>query len=323
VCSRVFYRGEGAVAVIGRTMDWMQPLDANLWALPAGVERDGAASTNSFRWTSKLGSLALLGYDRATVDGINEAGLVASILYLSSSRFPVRDTSRPGLSVAGWAQWVLDSFSTVAEAVEATRAEPFQLVAPAVPGGHAPTVHLAVSDPSGDSAIVECIDGRLVIHHSRDYQVMTNDPPYEQQLALCAYFDQMHGLVLPGTERAADRFVRVQYYLSHTAPTAETDEAVAYVFAITRNASVPFVAATAEAPNIAPTLWRTAIDLPGRRFFFEDTRSPNVFWVDMANLDLTPRAPTRRLHAEGGPIRFGEVSAAFVDAPAQPFLAEP
>lgn len=52
--------------------------------------------------------------------------------------------------------------------------------------GHQATVHLALEDSTGDSAILEYINGKLVIHHGRQYQVMTNDPPYDQQLALLA-----------------------------------------------------------------------------------------------------------------------------------------
>jgi choloylglycine hydrolase len=45
------------------------------------------------------------------------------------------------------------------------------------------TLHLSMSDKTGDSAIVEYIDGQQVIHHSRDYQVMTS-PIFEKQLAV-------------------------------------------------------------------------------------------------------------------------------------------
>jgi penicillin V acylase-like amidase (Ntn superfamily) len=45
------------------------------------------------------------------------------------------------------------------------------------------TVHLAMEDASGDSAIVEHIDGKAVVYHGREFRVMTNDPPYEKQLA--------------------------------------------------------------------------------------------------------------------------------------------
>ena len=55
--------------------------------------------------------------------------------------------------------------------------------------GHKANVHLAMEDASGDSAIVEYIGGKPVVHHGRQYTSMTNDPTYDEQLALLAERD--------------------------------------------------------------------------------------------------------------------------------------
>jgi choloylglycine hydrolase len=94
------------------------------------------------------------------------------------------------LSITAWPQYVLDNFATVAETVEALQTEPFRLGAPTLPTGDAGSVHLAISDPTGDSAIFEYLGGKLVIHHGRQYVVMTNEPPFDQQLALNAYWQE-------------------------------------------------------------------------------------------------------------------------------------
>jgi penicillin V acylase-like amidase (Ntn superfamily) len=102
-----------------------------------------------------------------------------------------------------------DHFATVAEAVDALRKEPFYIVTVMSPDGHAGTAHLSLSDPSGDSAIFEYVKGKLVIHHGRNYKVMTNSPAFDQQLALDTYWRTIGGqTMLPGTNRTADRFVR-------------------------------------------------------------------------------------------------------------------
>ena len=44
---------------------------------------------------------------------------------------------------------------------------------------------------------------------------MTNEPPFDQQLALNTYWQKMDGKFLPGTEELDDRFVRTSYYLAH------------------------------------------------------------------------------------------------------------
>jgi penicillin V acylase-like amidase (Ntn superfamily) len=182
-CTRVLYVGDDGLVIAGRSMDWKDDTRTNLWVFPRGMQRDGAAGPNSAKWTSKYGSLATSTYEAGTADGINEKGLVANLLYLADADFGKAD-GKPMLSISAWPQYVLDNFATVAEAVDALRLEPFRLGAPTLPTGDAGSVHLSISDPTRDSAIFEYVGGKLVIHHGRQYVVMTNEPPFEQQLAL-------------------------------------------------------------------------------------------------------------------------------------------
>jgi penicillin V acylase-like amidase (Ntn superfamily) len=311
-CTRVTYTGPENTVITGRTMDWFQPLYTNLWAFPAGIKRDGAAGANSISWIAKYGSVISAAYDAATADGMNEKGLVANLLYLGTAQYGRRDPARPGLSVAGWAQYVLDNFATVSEAVDALKAEPFQIVSPPMPGGYAPTMHLSISDASGDSAIFEYLNGKLVIHHGRQFQVMTNEPSYDQQLALDAYWKDIGGsAMLPGTARPADRFVRASYYLGQAPKTADRREAVAAMFSIVRNASVPMGVSRPGSPNVAATLWRTVSDQKDRLYFFESTTSPDVFWVSLDELKLGGGASTLKLDLSGNPDLAGDVAGRF------------
>jgi choloylglycine hydrolase len=116
---------------------------------------------------------------------MNEKGLVANLLYLAESDYGTPAAARPNLSIGGWAQYVLDSFATVDEAVAALEKEPFTIVAPVLPNGEPGVGHLAISDPSGDSAIFEYIGGRMKIHHGRDYTVMTNSARSGRVTGLC------------------------------------------------------------------------------------------------------------------------------------------
>ena len=126
-CTRVVHRGPAGPVVTGRTMDWTQSMETNLWAFPAGLSHNGNAGPQSIEWTSKYGSVVATCYNGLSADGLNEKGLVANILYLSSSVYPKLDGKQPALSIAGWSQYVLDNFATVAEAVAALKDEPFQL----------------------------------------------------------------------------------------------------------------------------------------------------------------------------------------------------
>ncbi len=85
------------------------------------------------------------------------------------------------------------------------------------------------------------IGGKQVIHHDRKYQVMTNSPTFDQQLALNTYWQQIGGTVmLPGTNRASDRFARASFYTQAIPKNGSYEHSLASVFGVIRNVSVPF-----------------------------------------------------------------------------------
>ncbi|MCX5689988.1 MAG: linear amide C-N hydrolase, partial [Planctomycetota bacterium] len=205
-CTRAVYFGKEGQVVTGRSMDWAEDTLTNLWVFPRGMARDAGLASGSLTWTSKHGSVVESIYEGGTADGMNEKGLVANMLYLAESKYSPDGDTRPALIISSWAQYMLDNFASVAEAVEDARKESYRMVNVMAPNGVAGNVHLSLSDPSGDSAIFEYIDGKLVIHHGREFQVMTNSTIYERQLALNEYWKEVGGReMLPGTNRAADR----------------------------------------------------------------------------------------------------------------------
>lgn len=315
MCTRIVYLGDDGIVVTARSMDWMADVYSDLWLFPRAMKRNGEAGPGSIDWTSRYGSVITAAFGAASVDGMNERGLAANLLYLDESQYATAapgDPRRP-LAISVWTQYVLDNYASVAEAVEDLRREPFYVVPTMTPDGHPGQVHLSISDATGDSAIFEYLDGKQVIHHGRQYQVMTNSPSYDQQLALDAYWQTVGGnAMLPGTSRPADRFVRMSYYVKAVKKTADPVEAVATAFSLIRNASVPLgVMPSSGEPNVAETLWSTVSDHANRLYFFESTRNPNVFWVDLAEFDLSASATTKRLKLTGGEVYACDASARF------------
>jgi len=326
-CTRFVYHGANNDVITARSMDWKHDIATNLWIFPRGMARTGEVGPSSIKWTSKYGSVIATGYEVSTTDGMNEAGLVANLLWLVESEYPPFSSNKPGLTIAAWAQYVLDNFATVQEAVTALQKEPFIVVTDSVPGEkRLATLHLAISDASGDSAIFEYINGKQVIHHDRSYQVMTNSPIFEEQLALNAYWKEIGGTVfLPGTNRSADRFARASFYVNAIPKDEDPVVALASVFSVIRNASVPYGITTPDQPNISSTRWRTVGDHKRKLYFFESALTPNVFWVDLKKVDFSPGARVLRLDL--GPEQrntfAGEVSGQFKEAKPFPFLGLP
>ncbi|RAS22395.1 linear amide C-N hydrolase [Paraburkholderia bryophila] len=321
-CTRVVYLGDNNDVITARSMDWKLDVATNLYILPRGIARTGEAGPNSLKWTAKYGSVVATGYDVSTTDGMNEKGLAAELLWLVESQYPAYDrNSKPGLTIAAWAQYVLDNFATVSEAVAALEKQPFTVVSDNVPGEQRlATLHLSMSDATGDSAIVEYINGRQIIHHGRQYQVMTNSPTFDEQLALNEYWKRIGGTSwLPGTNRSADRFARASFYINAIPKSEDPVVALASVFSVIRNVSVPFGITTPDEPNISSTRWRTVVDHKRMLYFFESALTPNTFWVDLKKVDFSTGAPVKRLDLGKDQRNTfnGEVSADF--QPAAPF----
>lgn len=308
-CTRVVYTGDNGMVITGRTMDWKTEMHSNIWVFPRGMERSGETGTNSLKWVSKYGSVVTSAFEIASTDGINEKGLVANLLWLNESIYPVWDKNKPGLTIAAWVQYMLDNFASVNEATDFLNKNYFQVVSDKMPDGlRLATLHLAISDATGDNAIFEYIDGKLKIYHSKNYKVMTNSPTYDKQLALNDYWKSIGGLTfLPGTNRAADRFARASFYVEALPKIGDEKLAVASVFSVIRNVSVPYGISTPNSPEISTTQWRTVSDSKNLTYFFESSLTPNTFWVNLQDMNLSKGAPVLKLSLASGETYNGNV----------------
>ena len=107
-------------SIIGRNFDWANPY-AFIVINPAGVKRHSGSMDSQFKpleWVSKYGSATvnLAGPDhrvipQAVVDGLNQFGLSASILWLESAEYSAAP-AQPALSTSQWVQYFLDNAKT-------------------------------------------------------------------------------------------------------------------------------------------------------------------------------------------------------------------
>ena len=125
---------------------------------------------------------------------------------------------------------------------------------------------------------------------------MTNDPSYDQQLALLKTLDfskpiERHAAA---RQRQSARPLPARVLLSLHGPEArETErEGVASILAIARNVSVPF-GAPYKSFGVYNTEYRTVTDATNGLYFFELTTSPSVIWTDLKKLNFEPGAPVR------------------------------
>lgn len=307
-CTRVLWNQPGHSVIVGRTMDWPESTQPILYALPAGLARDGGLlggvsviKDNPLRWTSKYGSLVAAAYDLGGIDGMNEHGLEGNLLYLRSADYGPRDPAKPGLQAGLWLQYVLDNAASVDEALALLA--PVQVVMVSA-HGHQASLHLVLADKSGDSALIEYINGQPKIYHNRAYTVVTNDPPYDEQLALLQKMQAAHAsqpasrdLPLPGNMNPVDRFQRAAFFSRFLPEPQGSRQAIAAMFSLMANVSVPFGAPYKDFGTYN-TEYRSVADLTDLTYYFQLTTVPAVCWTRLADLNLKAGAPVLSLNPD-------------------------
>jgi penicillin V acylase-like amidase (Ntn superfamily) len=323
-CTRIFANDKGGAMLVARSMDWATTTEPVLTVFPRGLARDGGhagpmtvVADNPARWTSQYGSVVTTIYGIGTADGINERGLAAHMLYFPPADYGPRDPAKPGVQAALWAQYALDNAATVEEALASLARIQVVKVEIEVHGQtQRGTVHLALEDATGDSAILEYLDGKLVVHHGREYRVMTNAPEYDKQLELLGQRDFANPTMetqVPGNVNPRDRFQRATYYLSVLTKPKTEREGIAGMFGLIRSVSIPFGAPVNG--STFDTEYRVVSDLTDKRYFFELTTAPNVIWTDLSKLNLAEGAPVLTLNPNTIDLS-GDVTSQFQPAKA-------
>ena len=199
-------------------------------------------------WTSRYGSITFdqFGRDNAT-GGMNEKGLVVELMWLSGTRYPESD-ARGELGNLEWIQYQLDTASTVAEVIAS---DAKVRITPA----NAP-LHFLVADANGDSAAIEFLDGKMVVH--RKANVLANDPYTESVAAM--------------KRGARDRFARASHGL---ASATDVDGA----FALLDEVAQPH------------TQWSIVYDIPNRVIRWRTAKNRTIRGARLAAFDFSCATP--------------------------------
>lgn len=169
-CTTFLIKKDGNI-VFGRNYDWVTETGVVHTNLRGQVKTSLPLDEGkSFEWTSQYGSITFNQYGKEfPTGGMNEAGLVVELMWLSESEFPKRD-ERYALSVLQWIQYVLDNCSTIDEVIATDKkVRIFSSDAPQ---------HYLVADAEGNAATIEFLKGKMVVHRGDNlpYAVLANSP---------------------------------------------------------------------------------------------------------------------------------------------------
>ena len=250
--------------IVGKNLDW-DCGDGLLVAHPRDAghgRRFGSVTFNQFGADLPLG-------------GLNEVGLVVEELSYAPTRCP--DTEgRPAVNELTWIQHLLDRCGSVDEALGtadtlAVERRRFGL-------------HYLLADRAGDVAVVEFLDGRMVVYRSADLPVpvLANDT-YDNSLN---YLRRHAGF---GGERretdgpeSPERFVRAARGVAAFADGVGAEDPVAHAFAVLQSV------------RQQDTRWSVVYDARALSVTFRVSVRPGPRTVRLDDLELH-RTPRRRV----------------------------
>lgn len=311
-CSRIFWNSH-AYKLTARTMDLYVDEEPLISVSPPGIQRRGHKGKNPLIWTSKYGSLVVTAFHSDTVsEGFNEKGFAAHVLYLDATKYAPKD-QRQKLSNGLWVQFLVDNFSTVQEAL--SFCDRYRIIS--IPlGGEKRPLHACIEDASGDSAIIEYIDGLRCIYHGPQHAVLTNDPIYLEQLKQKSKYKSFGGLLpLPTDLHSKGRFIRASALLQTLPASSSLDAATRALINLAKTIQIPFKPDMRTGPKPWPTRWVAISDLTHKVYYFYSTSALRWIWIDLKKINFFSFHPVRQINPHDrllcGEIQFTPLYSPF------------
>jgi penicillin V acylase-like amidase (Ntn superfamily) len=281
---------------VGRTLEWWGPVQSRIAIIPRGFTDHDIG--NNMSWTVKYGTIAIED-DQVycySGEGINEKGLTAHLLTQSDSIMPKLAANKATLNSMSWVKYVLANYGNVNEVIASLQNYQIKPMEGTYQGQHITNpLHFAVHDASGDAAVIEFNGGKLQVFHGPQYNVMTNEPAYIEQLAnlvkIKSEKKQYSVEQLPGGSNAANRFVRISFNMENMPEPKDATQAVVYMEQAICNILVPTFD---EKKNPKSPLsdawearWRVVYDLKNMNMYFDQDESGKKVYMKITNIDFS------------------------------------
>jgi len=231
------------------------------------------------QWTSKYGSVSFnIGGYQLAYAGMNEAGLVISTMFLDITENPPPD-ERPPLEPGLWVQYQLDNASTIQEVIESD----------SVVRIANNTDHYLVSDKTGSSAVIEFIEGQMVVHTDERMLVkaLTNNT-YEESVNSWQKSRWWMFWRLLEKRFWRSSLIRFEIAADRVKSFNENgkDKAVEYAFDTLE---------MARDEGEAGTQWSMVFDTENLKIYFYTRTNPEIRSITLSMLDFSCTTPVKML----------------------------
>src|SRR3989338_94198 len=295
-CSDFLLNNSGSSAVSARSMDFAIPLQAEVLVIPRGEKFQSALSPAQtyMKWTSRYGFVGTnAGHQYGFTDGLNEKGLSIGTLWLAATKYPDAAKLPPEktIQITDVAHWILGSFATVDE-VKAGLKKVIVTGSPVKEMNNITfPLHLSIHDRNKKSLVVEFVGEKMQIYDN-PYNVMTNDPPFPEQVKNLAQYGKLTntrgGIVgLPGDSSPPSRFARLYTLNKFVQKSKNTRAAVNNANHILNRVTI----VNGEIGNDI-TEYGLIRDHKNLVYYVIDDENMNLRALDLKKLDFSPGAKT-------------------------------
>jgi hypothetical protein len=158
------------------------PDDACIVFCPAGIERSSPNDVKKrfpFEWTVKYDNIYVEVFDGIVIEGMNEHGLSASLMFHEKSRFPKKEKTLIPIAVSLWTRFFLDHFKCIDTAMLAVW--DIRLFSDLDSKDNWP-FRLVLHDSTGATAFIEYVEGNLRVYDPDPPAVIIDGPDYASLL---------------------------------------------------------------------------------------------------------------------------------------------
>ncbi len=270
-CTTFFFEKNGTYFV-GRNFDFMTGY-AHISINKRNLTKNSLveAPEKIMQWTSKYGSISFNQQGKELpYGGMNEAGLVVEMMWLDDAQYPELD-DRYGLTELQWIQYQLDNSASVEEVLASDSLVRVSFQSKA-------KVHFLVADKSGNVAIIEYLNGKIVVHKKDQmpYKALANDT-YSNSLA---YVDDIADFKSNNsqtwTSNSLDRFAGAAKRMLNYKNENPIDYAFETLKLVDQNKA---------------TQWSIVYDINNQIIHFRTFTNSNIRYLNFSDFDFSCQSP--------------------------------
>jgi choloylglycine hydrolase len=336
-CTYFFLKAKDGSIVSARSMEFYSEVGAQLQMIPRGTAYASEApkGAKGLQWKSKYGVVAISAFGRKNLlaDAGNEKGLYITTLWFADVKYPEIKPGDAVVDLQNFVAWVAGNFATVDELKKAlAKVKVYGHPEEGFNEGQVPPFHWPVTDASGNSIVLEYLDGTLKIWDNRKNGVLTNEPDLGWHLEHLRFYSNLKAFAfpvpelnddrwalgsdmkgLPGDYTNASRFVRISALKFFSQQPKDADEALNLGIHLINTVDIPYgpqLWIIGQTGHVQFTPWHSFFDHGNLRFYYRTYENPNLRRISLKELDFQEGTPIKTVEIYGG-TPYQDVTQAF------------